>query len=774
MKLRAGKAAAVVAATLPFILSYPVAAQTVAASASAGASSSAGAEASGDDELETIIVTAQKVGTGLQKTPIAITTISPEQMDRANIRSVLDLDKQVPGLTITDGGAFPLNVTIRGVGYDGLQNNSAQPGVAFVENGVYIASPVALTSSFVDLKQMEVLRGPQGTVNGQNADGGALNLTTGLAQLGRYSSDAEVSYGSYDYNRERATVNVPVSNTLAMRVAFQHEGHDGWMDAPNLGTSVGDEATYMGRASLLWAPTDRLAVSLWGEVFNSDTNGLGVKNMFDPIEGARVTSNDYPTPQTVRSRVAAGTISYDFDFATLKSTTSYQYVYYNAHTSTDLLDRADALAIYGVKDYMPYSERESTSETEEINLASTPGGPLDWIVGMFYLHTSGRERVFEVQQSNPVGQAPTPFTVDFTPASNAAAYGAAFSAYGLAFDSIDFSDRNSLAGYGQGTYHLLDNLRLTGGLRYSWDSYSADTSANGVTKNLTSEFTELTGKASIEYDVVPNSTWYVSFSTGVKPGGTNLNPSSTVVPSSFEHEFVRAYEVGTKNELFDRTLRLNISAFYNDYRNLQSDSEDPIPFQGGITNIPKSHTYGVEGEASVILPEGFRLDGNAAVMQSRVDSHFAVLDPYVAQQVNRADGGVFVGSDIADRAAAYQDLHGHQLGRVPHFSGMIGLNKSTDFGDYGKLDSYIQANYRTPYWARVFNNAVDRVPSQFTMNLNLHYQPASGPWYAEFQVTNLTGSDDIASRYAENFGVGGVFDQLVPPRQFIGRIGAQF
>jgi outer membrane receptor protein involved in Fe transport len=166
-----GKHAGTAVSLLPLIAMGSVAAR--AADAPPAAPTEPGA-------LETIVVTAQKTTTSLQKTPIAITALSGDQLGKNDIRSAIDLDKHVPGMTVSDGGAFPLNITIRGVGYDGLQNLSAQPGVAFVENGVYIASPVAVVASYLDVGQLEVLRGPQGTVNGQNADGGAINLTTNL------------------------------------------------------------------------------------------------------------------------------------------------------------------------------------------------------------------------------------------------------------------------------------------------------------------------------------------------------------------------------------------------------------------------------------------------------------------------------------------------------------------------------------------------------------------------------------------------------------------
>ncbi|WP_248633962.1 TonB-dependent receptor [Novosphingobium nitrogenifigens] len=722
--------------------------------------------------LAEITVTAQKVNTKLQKTPIAITALSPDQMADSNIRSIQDLDKQIPGMTVTNAGPYPLNVTIRGVGYDGVQNNSAQPGVAFVENGVYIASPVALTASFLDLDQLEVLRGPQGTVNGQNADGGAMNVTTSAPVLGKFKGSAEGSYGSYNYNRERGMVNVPVGERFAIRAAFQHDAHDGWYNAPNqpaAGGNVGSQNSYTGRINALWKPTDRLSVNIWAEIFNNDSNGLAIRNMYDNTSDIRTTSNDYATPQTVRSRIVAGTVAYDLGYVTLKSITSFQYVYMQAANSGDMVNRALALSLYGYKDEEPVKLTQNHSVTEELNISHS-GGLVDWIAGAFFLHTWGMERYFETQQSSAQR---IDYNVNFFPS---AAEQTALYAAGLAFESNSNSRRTSVAGYGQATLHLASNFRITGGIRYSWDKYSADTSTFYIVPvPLSSEFKKVTGKVSVEYDLARTTTVYASFSTGVKPGGTNLNPSATVVPRSFSHEFVRAYEIGAKNEFFNRTLRLNVSGFYNDYRNLQADSEDPIPYQGGMTNVPKSHVWGVEGEAAVKLPQGFRIDANATGMWSKVDSDFQVIDPYTAQIINRDAGGPFLGNDLALRAQAFTNIKGNQLGRVPHFSSSASISKTTDIRDVGKLDFFIQANYRSAFWYRVFNNPlVDRVSHQFLMNLNARFQPQHGPWYVELNVSNLLGSNAIDARYAENFGVGGVFESVVPPRQVIGRIGVNF
>jgi len=396
------------------------------------------------------------------------------------------------------GGNFP--EARRGEGLAVVERfqfgNSAIPGVAFMQNGVYIASPVSLSGAFLDVDQVEVLRGPQGTVAGQNADGGAVNLTNRQPVLDVFHADAEASYGSYGYNRMRVAANVPIGDTLAVRAAFQHEGHDGWFYAPNQPTThhVGNEDNWTGRLTALWKPTDRLSVTLWGEFADSDSNGFAAKNIFDPLPGTYTTSNDTASPQKTRTRTVAGTLAYDLGFGTFKSTTSYQYAFSGGKTSADMLDRADALQIYGVKDELAVYDRVNKTITEEANLSHS-GGKLDWIVGAFYLHSKGRQLAFETQQSSATR---LPYTPTFDPTSDEAV---ALYAAGLSFVSRDNSNRTSAAVYGRATYHFTDSLRLTGGARYSYDKYTDDAELFfGAPETNVSKFTKVTGKAAVEFD----------------------------------------------------------------------------------------------------------------------------------------------------------------------------------------------------------------------------------------------------------------------------------
>ncbi len=754
--------------------------------------------------LEEVVVTAQKVKTNLQKTPIAVTALSGHNLEDSHIVAPKDLDNIVPGLVVNTTPSNPLAISIRGAGYEGTENTSAQPGVSYNLNGIYIASPISLNANFLDVDTVEVLRGPQGTVLGQNSDGGAINVTTVKPQLGVFSGYTDISGGSYDYDRFRLVANLPVGETAALRVAIQQEAHGGWANATNVpGTNgqypMSDEASFNARVDGLWKPTERLTVELWAEHYDNGTNGDGYKNLLDPNPNPRELTQDWPSKMYQQSDNAALTVSYDLGGATLKLLGSYQQGKLNGSEDLDKLDYATALPILGVHDIDVVNDRAGHSYTAEADLISKPGGKLDWIVGAFFLYQRYNEAVEEYQYNNN--------------AANQAAYAAGdyntYAAFGLpvnlsptnpyygetanfsgpvAFETRDTQKLVSWSGYGQGVYHITNKLRFTLGARGTVDNqigviqdyFGLIDRNNGVPfAVLKTGFKAVTGRAELEYDIAPANTVYAMVSDGIKPGGANLNPGAVYIPLVFSPERVTAFELGSKNEFFDKTLRVNLSAFYNEIKDFQVDSEDPIPFQGGLTNVKKAHVDGIEAEATELLPYNLRLDGNLTLQQSKVDSHQQLLDPAAAEQIDIANGGPFNGNDVNDRFAAFYapsgDVYGHQLPKVPPFTFNVGLHHNLYFNDGGSLSSGIRFVWRNPYYFRIYNSpTTDLVPSQNQIDLNFTYKPKNTHLHFDFLVTNLTNNDSVNSRYTDNFGTFITANYYVPPRQFIGRIGYTF
>lgn len=757
-------------------------------------------------KIEEVIVTATKVRTNLQKTPIAITALSGKALDAEHIAAPKDLDNIVPGLVVNTTPSNPLAIAIRGAGYEGIENTSAQPGVSYNQNGVYIASPISLNANFLDVDTLEVLRGPQGTVLGQNSDGGAINVTTVRPQLGVYTGYLDASGGSYDYERGRGAVNIPIGDTLAVRVAIQQEAHGGWANATEVPGTNGkypesNENSLNGRIDALWKPVPELTLELWAEHYQNDTNGDGYKNIDDPNPDPRELTQDWPAKMHQRSDNIAFNGAYDLDFATAKVIGSYQQASLNGSEDLDKLDYATAVPILGVHDIDVENDRSGHSYTAEFDLTSKPGTRLDWIVGAFFLEQRYNEAVEEYQyNNNPASSFYDPYGLPVNLSANNpyVLNGDVANFSGpIAFETRDTQKLTSGSVYGQGVYHIARNLRFTLGGRATVDNqigvvqdyfgvpdrntspYNSFLPNGAEISTLKTGFRRATGRAELEYDITPSNTVYGMVSNGIKPGGANLNPTAVAVPLVFQAERVDAFELGSKNEFFDRTLRINVSAFYNMIHNFQFDSEDPLPFQGGLTNIKASHVDGIEAEATQLLPQGFRVDGNFTVQESKVDSHMQALDPSIAEAIDIANGGPFNGNDVNQRFAAFyaasSNIYGHQLPKVPPFTANIALQHAYDFGNGDRLLSAIHLIYRNPYFFRVYNVAsTDQVPAQRQIDLNFTYTRGDGHWHADFLVTNLTNSDSVNSRYSDNFGTFITANYYVPPRQFIGRIGYKF
>jgi len=755
-------------------------------------------------KIEEVIVTAQKVTSNLQKTPLAVTALSGAVLERDHIGAPKDLDNIVPGLVVNTTPSNPLSISIRGAGYEGIENTSAQPGVSYNQNGVYIASPISLNANFLDVDTLEVLRGPQGTVLGQNSDGGAINVTTIRPALGQYSGYADLSAGSYDYDRFRIAGNVPLGDTAAVRVAVQQEAHDGWSEATGVpGTNghypMSNEDSVNARIDALWKPIAPLTIELWAEHYANDTNGDAYKNLLDPNPNPRQLTQDWPAKMHQRADNAALNLGYDLGWATAKFIGSYQLGSLDGSEGLDKLDYATALPILGVHDIDVANNRDGHSYTAEVDLISKPGTKLDWIAGAFYLYQRYNEAVEEYQYNNNAANqaayaaggfnfyAPFGLPVNLSPTNPYLAETANFTGP-VAFETRDTQKLVSGSIYAQATYHLTNQLRVTLGGRLTSDNqigviqdYFGLTDRNNGASDavLKTKFRKGTGRAELEYDITPSNTVYAMVSNGIKPGGANLNPQAVAIPLVFAPERVDAYELGSKNEFFDKTLRVNVSAFYNNIHDFQVDSEDPLPFQGGLTNVKEAHVDGIEAEATQLLPYDLRVDANITVQESRVDDHQHLLNPALAESIDFQNGGAFNNNDVADRFAAFaasgSDVFGHQLPKVPPFTGNITLSHKLELADGGRLTSSIHLIYRNPYYFRIYDvRSTDLVPAQRQIDLNFGYKPAAAHWHVDFQVVNLTDSDSVNSRYTDNFGTFITANYYVPPRQFIGKFSYSF
>jgi iron complex outermembrane receptor protein len=732
------------------------------------------------EQLQEVVVIADKQEINLQRAPESITALNAATLDVANIVSPDDLNGFVPGLTLSPNEGENRVASIRGIGNEANQNGSAQPGVAYHVDGVYIASPYALSGNFLDVDRIEVLRGPQGTVFGQNSTGGTLNVITRQPDLNASSGYAAAGGGTYDLFRGEAALNVPVSDTVAVRGAVLEETHGGFAQATEVpgyphGYPLDNENTLTGRLAILWKPFESFSLKLAADTTNMNENDPAQKSIFDPNPDPRQLTQDYPGTLTMSSQIYSATAAWDVTGITIKDIASYQYVADDHSFDRDRL----TYALSPLHDLNPVMDNDVRSYTEELNISSNASSPFQWIAGAFYLHTS--LKTCELETTTPIG-VPVPqdcLTLD-----------PGVSLSDIAFQTASTSTRKSWSVFGQGSYAFASRYRLITGIRYTNDQDSSIVSDNynafGPPTHDSLTSTGVTGKVSFEDDLTLENMLYGTWSTGLKPGGANLNQTPILAPLVFQPEHVISYEVGSKNRFFDNTVQLNVSGYYYLYKNLQLQEDDPVPFQGGVGNIDRSEIFGLEAESAVALPDQFKIDWNVGLEHGRVTSHQTLLDGYegnLAQLAAAAQGyGLFSPQDIAARETAAVDVYGKRIPKLPSVTAGVVLSKSLQLAGQYTLVSSLAAVYRGGFQARIFNEPViDSVPSYAMFNINFRFFKADLPWQLELAFDNVTNKDGVAARFVDAFGTatdaggrGVVTDQYIPPRQVIATVHYRF
>lgn len=763
------------------------------------------ADAAAAAPITDIVVTAQKRESNVQKTPLAITALPADLLKQNAVVDAVDLNGLVPGLVVSTSEGFERNLAIRGIGFNVPQNDSAQPSISYHVDGIYIANPVALNTNFLDVDHVEVVRGPQGTVYGQNSTGGTVNLVTVKPKLGQTTGFAHVDTGMFALAQFEGAINLPVGDTIAVRIAAQGTHHDGYARAtqvPGTGGNyqLSNENSLHARITVLYQPTERFSIELRGEYARARNHETQGKNIFDPNPNPWQQTSDWPGFIQYDNDLLSGTINYDFGFAKLKVLGSWQMVRQNGSVNEDGLDLANAVAIYGypggaygytdVHD-MQYFFHRSTARTAEIDLASPGGQTIDWIIGGFYLGSDYRVGYDQYAiHAFPTTGDPGSLLNQLYPIvtdPNALGFDSPNGFFYPYFYSYSYLTRHSWSAYGQATWHVTPALRLTGGARYTHDTNTTSICdyACAAPVNVALSNTAWTGKIGVEYDVAARTMAYASWSTGFKPGGGNISATPLVLGYTYNPETIRAWELGVKTTQLGGKLRLNLAGFYYFYNNLQFEGEDAIAYQGGVANIPAMHVYGIEAELSAVLPAGFRFDGNLTVEGSKMTGHYQLLDNIGGYNIDKkifaqypyGDICVFVSTqcaaqDVAARSSAYFDVYGNPAPDLPAVTATGTLSHTLDLGNRSTLTSALQGEYRhsyvnAPYGDLVINGVhVYRTPGYVLWNLSLRFKPANPNLTFSAAVKNLFNNGAVLGQFTNQFG-GEVTRQYEPPRRVI-------
>ena len=768
--------------------------QTLMADESVNQSSSAEVNSLTIDE---IIVTAEKRTESLQDVSKAVSVFDADELETKNITDFVGLSAIAPGVTVAKNEGYKTIISIRGVGDETNQNAIAAPSVALHMDGIFIASKFSLRTDFIDLERIEVLRGPQGTLFGQNSTGGTVNVINKLPTFDGFYGKADITLGDYGLKKVRGSFNTPISNNISTRNSFVVTDREGFTDNIVNGQDLDDASHISFRSDWLFELGDTSNLRLFYQYFDADNNGAAMKGLDDQTPNPRKLAQDSMSDYQLSSEIFGAIYEVDLGSVSLKILASSQeddiYVVRDndRHNFGDIHAEGPLAGLpYIAAEYRPETSLVET-KTFEINLISNEPlfGSIDWILGAFYFDHEIENHIYEVKDVNNVKLVDlmdgkfTPYTHDPICSTNPFA-GVCFAAFGaeLGFVSDAYPTRESQSVYGQATININDSVRVITGFRYTEDTFSSDvTNFFGLNSYLIEDDLEkTTGRIAIEYDLDDDTMTYLSFTKGFKPGGSNLtfgypvddeqnfgaNPAPQLVFPIFESETIDAYEIGLKTDLLNSRLRANISAFFYKYENLQFQSTDPDIYRGGVANIPESEMSGLEIEFLGIISNEFSFDLRLSFLETEITSEYEALDNIRAELY-------FFGEEPI-RYTLRESIKGNKLAKSPEFNANFGLMYEKVLSSGKLLKATAEVVHRGDFQQRVFNNPfVDAVDEYTIYNLSLSYE-ISDKIGLDLIALNISDEDGVNSSMTDVFGVAGTGIELIPPRQFMGRLSYNF
>jgi len=749
--------------------------------------------------IEDVIVTAEKRSESVQDISQSVTAITEDDLDAKNINSFVDLSAIVPGVTVAKNEGYKTVISIRGVGNETNQNAIAAPSVAFHMDGIFIASPFSLQTDFIDVERIEVLRGPQGTLFGQNSTGGAINVISKKPSTGGYSNSSDITLGSYAQTKFRSSSNIPLSDKLATRFSFSTNKRDGFSENTVTGQELDDANSLSIRSDWLYELSDASTLRVFGQYFEIDRNGSAMRGIDDTSGDARRLSQDTVSNHDLTSMVVAAIYENDLGFANLKVMASIQDDDISVTRDNDRHNFGDLVGVIpGLGSGATYQRAEFAPETSivetntfEINLVSNEPifGALDWTVGAFYMEHDIENHIRGYRDNNNDGQityeCSSPLAVIGSCYEHDYGIPGRFAVFDAEYDFVTdaFPSRESYSIYAQTTYSFNDDFRLVSGIRYSEDTFTTNVSNfyNVDVFEAAGEVDKVTGKIVGEYDLSDQTMAYWSFSQGFKPGGSNLTYGYTeaediiaerpVAPAmvfqTYQSETIEAFEVGIKTDLLDGKARANIAVFTYDYDNLQFQATDPDPYRGGVANIPQSEMNGIEVEFTALLSDSLTMDMNLAFLDSEVTSSYEVLDNVDVYQY-------FFGEEDL-RYGLREDVKGNKLAKSPEFTADINLTYETTLASGNEFSSIVQFIRRGDFEQRVSNNSlVDSIDAYNLFNVTASIDFVSSNTGIDFMLLNIADKDGINSSMTDVFGVAATGLEYIAPRQFMVRFRREF
>jgi iron complex outermembrane recepter protein len=685
--------------------------------------------AQSNGSIEEVVVTATKRTETVKNIPMSITVLGQDQLNNLNARSYEDIMAQVPGMSISEADATHPQLILEGIndGGDGSLVGTYIDDTPFgSSNALANGTDTAPNLDTYDMKRVEVLRGPQGTLYGAGAEGGVIRFVTNAPDPSGWDDSFEL--GAMDMAgggagaSARAMVNAPITDNLAIRIVGFDQRTPGYIDTVNLGLkNDNDLRSFGGRASILYQPTNKITIRLNAMQQQIDSGNLDAvdeevlpNGKFTPLYGNYKQERDVLEPDGARYFLYNGTVNWDFDFATLTSATSYGILHdYQFEDDEGLTIPATGLPL-NVQGFV-----HQDKFTQEVRLASDPGqGPIDWLAGFYYtLEDTSLHQDYAFTFHNAIP-------------------------YNLQLDSTYIET----TGFANVTYHILPSLDLTAGGRYAHDDQTALEFGTlvGTPNHGTSSENAFTWSGELQYHIDDQTNVYARAATGFRPGGPNALPPAAagVVPQMYHSDTLTDYEVGSKSDLLEGRLSFDVDAFYIDWKNIQLLSVYTVATGPGAgqyaidANGGGARSYGAEGNLVWTPIDRLTLDLNAAYIDAQL---------------------------TADTPAAVGGFTGNYLPYTPKWG-------TTLTGDY----HFLPVGDWTPFVGATWHYVGDRssgftagytqatLPEYNTVDLRVGVDWSE--WELELYAKNLTSAKGITS--ASAYG-GADVSNLAPTAAYI-------
>lgn len=745
------------------------------------------------DGVETVTVTARRKSENEQAVPISLTAITGDALAANGITSALKLPQLVPTLQVISFNARNTNIIVRGLGSNiSLATDGIESGVGVYVDGVIYSRPATATFDLPDISAIEVLRGPQGTLYGKNTTAGAVNITTALPSS-ELSAKGEISFGNYGYQSYKGSISGPLDEDGKVLVGLMGYSADrnGFTHNVTTGAYSNDFHDYGFRGQIYFQPTDDLSIRLIADYGNQHelccipsilrviptlANGAPFPNDFyhraalagytplTPSAFARQTDANSPYHEYMEQGGLSAQVDWTYSGFTFTSITAARLWNWNPANDGD----QTALSVLTIA----RQANESRQFTQELRVSTPSDGPVEFNGGLYYFWEQ------DLGRGNQTFGTNAPLWILGT--NSAAAQAALVNSSSL---SRSLPRIASYSAYGQAIWHILPELDVTGGIRYTyedkagtysqWVAPGTDLSTlDAVTATAAAAFRAAVGLAPVSYTVrahkgtpsgLVSATYhfsddisaYATYARGSKSGGINLTALPPGVNAVVQPEYVDNYEVGLKSVLLDNHLVVNADLFWENDANYQATlAQLTTKVITYIANIPSVRSRGFEADIRAHLFEGLSTNLSLAYTDAIYVSYPASPCPIEK---------LYVSPNICN-------LSGYPLPATSKWALSAGGEYDRSLGDLGlnDINGYVGADlsYRASFYSSADDSIYARIPGYKVLNLRVGVRTDDEKYNLEFWLRNALSEDYYQTLGKVPFNSGAISGLLGDPRTF--------